>query len=339
MKSKIKSFLFSKKVLWLLGAIALAIILIPRIISNSNNKKADTSEIKKGEVEEELILSGEVKADKFAELYFQTSGKVAWIGVEEGGKVGKGQALAKLDTVKLSADLQRAYSDLRDAQATLDKVHDDVKGHSADETFTQREARTTAEVANDKAYDAVTKAQEDLRNATLYAPFPGIVSFVANSSAGINIIATQKQLEVIDPSTFYFEVSADQTEVTSLSLGKKVTVILDSFSDEAFSAEVSYVGYTPKAGETGTTYKVRVKLLESLDSSKVRVGMTGDAVFVLSEKEDVLYIPPKFLNTDSKGSYLKVGSPKNKVYIETGLEGEERVEVIGNIKEGQLLYD
>lgn len=339
MRLKIKSFLFSRKVLWLLAAMALAIILIPRVISNSKNKSVATSEIKKGKVEEELILSGEVKADKFAELYFQSSGKIAWIGVEEGQKVVKGQTLAKLDTVKLSADLQRAYADLREAQATLDKVHDDVKGHSADETFTQRESRTTAEVANDKAYDAVTKAQEDLRNATLYAPFPGIVSFVANSSPGINIIYTQKQLEVVDPSTLYFEVSADQTEVTSLALGKKVTVVLDSFGDEEFGAEVAYIGYTPKTGETGTVYKIKVILLESLDSAEVRVGMTGDAVFILSEKEDVLYVAPKFLNTDSKGTYLKVGSPKNKVYIETGLEGEEKVEVVGNLKEGQLLYD
>jgi hypothetical protein len=32
-----------------------------------------------------------------------------------------------------------------------------------------------------------------------------------------------------------------------------------------------------------------------------------------------------------------VGNPNNKVYIETGLEGEENTEITGDIKEGDFL--
>jgi hypothetical protein len=67
--------------------------------------------------------------------------------------------------------------------------------------------------------------------------------------------------------------------------------------------------------------------------------MSGDAKFVLSKKENVFYAPPKFINSDSKGKYVNVGNAKNKVYIEVGIEGEERVEIIGDFKEGQVLYD
>lgn len=305
-------------------------------------KKADleTTEIKKGIVSEELILSGEINADEYAELVFQSSGKIAWVGASEGEWVRKGQALAKLNTTNLNADLQRARSDLRDAEATVERVHDDVKDHAGDETFTQKETRTASEVAKDKAYEAVLKAEENLRNATLTAPFAGLVTYVANPFSGLNILYSQTQFELVNPESIYFEVSADQTEVTNLSLDQKVKIILDSYIDQEFEGEITFISYTPKTGEVGAVYKVKVSFpIETIDVRKFRIGMTGDAKFILSDKSDVLYVPPQFVNSDTKGRFLRLGSKNNKTYIEVGLEGEERVEVSGEIKEGDTIYD
>ena len=161
--------IIKKKLLIALVAILLIVFVVPRFFVK--NAKKETTKVEKGTVEEQLILSGEVKAVEHVELYFSTSGKIIWVGVKEGKIVKKGQALAKLDTTQLNADYQRALSDLRSAEATVQKIHDDVKNHSSDETFTQKETRTTAEVAKDKAYEAVKKAEDNLKNATLIAPF------------------------------------------------------------------------------------------------------------------------------------------------------------------------
>jgi len=331
--------IFRKKiVLVVLGLFAVGAIILTRTIA-LRKSSSEAFSVQKGTVSEELILSGSVKADNYAQLTFQTSGKIAWVGVKQGDRVGKGQMLIKLDTIKLAADLQRAYSDLRSAQATLDKVHEDVKGHSKDETFTQRETRTTAEVDNDKAYDAVTKAQEDLRNATLFAPFTGIISYLAHSAPGINVLFSEAQIEIVDPETFYFQVTADQTEVTTISKGEKVKIVLDSFPEETHEGEVAFIGLTPKPGESGTVYEVRINFDRKPDSTKIRVGMSGDSKFILSQKEDVLFAPPKFISSDSKGKYVKTGARKTKVYIETGLEGEDRTEIVSGVKEGETLYD
>lgn len=332
--------LFSGKRKIVIGLVLLGgVVFGLRAYGLSRNKVTETFQVKKGDVSEELVLSGEIKAEKFAELYFQTGGQLAWIGVSEGQKVYQGQALIKLDTVKLSADLQRAYSDLRATQATLDKTHDDVKGHSADETFAQREIRTAAEVANDKAFDAVTKAEQDLKYATLYAPFTGVVSFLSHSSAGINVSAAEKQVDILDATTMYYEASADQTEITNLAVGNKVRIILDSFNNDEFEGEVAYLGLSPKPGESGSIYKVKIKFLSSPDLSRVRVGMTGDARIILSKSENVLYLPAKFINNDSKGTFVHAGSAKNKTYIETGKEGEDVTEIVKGVKEGELIYD
>jgi hypothetical protein len=98
---------------------------------------------------------------------------------------------------------------------------------------------------------------------------------------------------------------------------------------------------TPKSGEAGSVYKVKVRFKDSgADTDKLRIGMTGDAKFVLSERNDVLYVSPEFVNSDSKGKYVRKGEGKNdKVYVEVGIENEERVETSGDVKEGDIIFD
>jgi RND family efflux transporter MFP subunit len=336
---RVLNFVLGHKKMAALIVVILLGILGWRYYSAQNNNNAETVEVKRGTVNEELILSGEIDADEYAELAFSSSGKITWVGVSEGDWAKKGQALVKIDTTKLNADLQRARADLREEEASVDKAHDDVKDHDDDETYTQRETRTIAEVAKDKAWEAVIKAEEDLKNATLLAPFAGLVTSVTNPYSGVNVLYTATQVELINPETIFFDVSADQSEVTNLSLGQKVNVVMDSFAGEELEGEVVFIGYTPKAGETGAVYKVKVGFKSNEDTKKLRIGMTGDAKFILSEKTDVLYVPPSFVNSDTKGKYVRLGKKNNKVYIDVGIEGEERVEVSGDVSEGDIIFD
>jgi len=70
-----------------------------------------------------------------------------------------------------------------------------------------------------------------------------------------------------------------------------------------------------------------------------RVGMTGDASFILSVIDDVLYIPPKYLNSDKEGKFVKLSPKNDHVYVDVGIDGETRVEIKGDIKEGDIVYD
>ena len=117
--------------------------------------------------------------------------------------------------------------------------------------------------------------------------------------------------------------------------------MLDSFSDKEYEGVVEFVGLTPKQGEVGAVYEVKVKISsDNFDLSEVKIGMTGDAKFVLSQKEDVLFVPPEFVNSDTNGNYLKVGKENDKTYIDLGLQGEASVEIKSDkIKEGDVVYD
>lgn len=299
-----------------------------------------TTTVQKGEVKEELVLTGSVKADKYATLYFPAAGKISAVYVKEGDWVKRGRALTSLDKTTLNTAYQQALNNYRNYQAAAENALDTVKDHSKDETFAQKATRTAAEVARDNAYDAVTAAKYNLDNSTLFAPFEGLIASLPFPSPGVNVGYTDPQVEILDPASIYFEVEADQSEVINIKEKQEVVIVLDSYRDKELFGVVSFVGYTPKAGEAGTIYRVKVLLISSqVEEVLPRIGMTGDAKFILSQKEDVFYAPPKYIHSDKDGKYVNLGGKDKKARVTIGIEGEERVEITSGVKEGDVLYD
>ncbi len=335
MKARFSGLLRRKRLI----AIILVIVAVGFFIfrSRGNGETFEESEVMRGTVEETLVLTGEIKATDYASLQFNSSGTISWVGVKVGDTVEKGQALIKLDTTVLNSAFQVAQANLRAAEANLAQVHDEVKGNDSDESFEEKNTRTAAETAKDKAYEAFVAAQKDLRNATLVAPFDGVVAVLNTESSGVNITAGAPQVVVVNPSTIYFLVNADQTEVNDFKAGDTATLALDAFEDEEFEGVITSVSAAPNPAESGTVYPIRLSLNSTGFAQKLKVGMTGDATFVLSSKEDVLYVPSKFVKSDKDGKYLLVNAGKDKKYVQVGLEGEDSIEVT-DISEGEKIY-
>lgn len=309
----------------------------------TRNKKTEvkTETIKRGELKEELVLSGAVDAANHAKLGFETSGKIVYVGVKEGEKVKKGRLISKLDTTILNSTYQTALSNLRKYEATVQNIHDQVKDHSGDETYAQKDTRTTAEVNKDNAYEAVIQAKRSLDGASLYAPFAGYVTYLAHPFTGVYTSLAAVEAEIIDPTTMYFDVVADQTEVTKLKVGQDVEIVLDPFEETNFNGKIANISFVPKSGETGSVYAVKVDFNgTNLENSQIKISMSGDAKFVTSKKENILYVPQIYVKQDKSGKYIKLDAAgKNKVYVETGIESEDNIEITGNISEGTTIYD
>lgn len=324
--------------------ILIVVIVVIGVISffffKNRNKDIKTVNIQKGNLKEEMILSGQINATNYAKLSFETSGKISYVGVIEGEKVNKGKLVSKLDTTVLNSSYQIALSNLRAYEATAANIHDQVKGHDSDESYAQKDLRTTAEVNKDKAYEAVLQAKRNLDGASLYAPFNGIITYIAHPFSGVYTSLGAVEAEIIDPSTIYFDVLADQTEVTRLSVGQKVEIVLDSFEDKNFEGQVSNISFVPKNGESGSVYSVKVGFVNiDLVNSQFKIAMTGDSKFVVSEKKDVLFVPNNYVKQDKDGRFVKTTTKGEKIYIETGIESEEYTEIIGNVTEGRVVYD
>lgn len=330
---------FRRKRTWIIIVILIAIIGGYRWYSVSNTKPIVTANVERQTVREEIVLSGEIKSKQDASLAFQTSGPLIWVGVAEGQAVVKGQALMKLDTMELNSAFEKAKSDLRSAEATVAKVHDSLKDKGNSETYTEKETRTIAEVAKDKAYESFISAQKDLKDATLVAPFAGIVTSVTNPAPGVNVTAGVVQVRIVNPNAIYFSVSADQTEVTSFKVGDQAEIILDAYEDDVFAGTIGSISFAPASAESGTVYPIQLTFAGVNTVGKYKIGMSGDAKFVVKEKQNALSVPSKFINSDKEGKYVNVDQGKTKKYVEIGIEGEDRTEIVSDISEGTVVYD
>lgn len=362
MKTKLKKLLrFLKKRWW----IVLIVLVVGGwlLYSQTAGKKSDTSElsykVKRQSLQESLTFSGTIDAQEKATLRFQTSGRLAWVGVKEGDTVKKYQMVASLDQRQLKKQLEKDLLDYEKERLDYDNDSLDIN----------EKALPGDKYLRQDTIDAYKKAQFDLnssvldvelsdialRYSTLVSPIDGIVVTVGTKQAGVNVTPTQAEFVIVNPSTLYFSGSIDQTDVVKLYEGMNGTISYDSYPDEAVSATVQSIGFTPKTDETGTVYDVKINTSDSSSSSaqlKYRLGMTGDVEFVTKDIQDVLGVPTTFIHTDpasakasagkGKSKHFvnkKVGDKKEKTYIELGEEIDTATVILNGLVEGDIVYD
>lgn len=309
----------------------------------ANTAAKETTTVQRGTLSESLILSGNMQADRHVTLQFQNSGLLSWVGVKEGDWVKKYQAIASLDQRQLKKQMQKYLNTYSRERNDFEDTHAENENWQLINEQSQRdEIKRIIERSQFDLNNTVLDVEiQDLsvRYATLTTPIEGMVTRVAAPYAGVNIIPSQAQFEILDPSTLFFSVTADQTEVIDLFPGQEVSMVLDAFEEQKFQGKINFISYTPKSGETGTVYEVKVSISNWQDVPRsLRIGMTGDAEFILRSSKDVLYLPYKFVKSDDNGSYVLIGDGTQKQYVKTGLEGEENVEITEGISEGTTVY-
>lgn len=112
--------------------IAIAVVLLAVLVSGFiffNRPKQTQMQfvnVKRQDIKSTVSSAGSLTGKNSADLKFKSAGKLAFINVSIGDEVFAGQVIAGLDSGDLSVTLQQARNTLRDKQATVDKVLDDI---------------------------------------------------------------------------------------------------------------------------------------------------------------------------------------------------------------------
>src|SRR5690606_16773807 len=80
----------------------------------------DVVKIRKQTIQELVSASGNISADKYAELTFLASENIKEIVASESAYLNEGDVIAKLNTTSLYQSYLQAYASLRAAQAEVD---------------------------------------------------------------------------------------------------------------------------------------------------------------------------------------------------------------------------
>jgi len=334
-----KSKIFNRRN-FVIAVVLLIAVFAVRTVINRNVITTQTSTTEKGDITESVSASGKVTAKKKAVLTFQSAGEIESINADEGDWVNKGQLIAKLSTTNLYQAYLSAEANLRAAQASLDSTYDTIQGHSTDETFAQRSTRTTAEATKDVAYRNFIQASQNLSNARIVAPFSGILTDISDGTvAGANVSIASSAFTIVDPSTVYFSADVNEVDVAKLVTGQKVFLTIDAYPDEEFEELISDISFSSIATTTGgTAYPVYISL-PITDTEKFRLGMNGDADFVLNSKKDVLLTPATSVVEEGEKEYVwaVIDDKAKRVEVKTGSSTIDHIEIIEGLSEGQLV--
>lgn len=315
--------------------VLLAVIAIIAFSFFSNNKKAVPLQfvlVKRENIQEEIAGAGILTGKNSASLHFKTSGKLAFVNVKAGDAVEKWQTIAGLDTVELNIDLREAENTLRDKRAVVDKVKDDLKNVGASETYAQRQTRTTAEVAQDNAYEGYLSAKKALNDAVLYSPIQGIVT-QALDVVGQSVTASDIAAQIVDDSEVYFDTDIDEADIGRIKAGLPAIVTLDAYASAKYKGVVAQILPQTKTTTSGSTViTIRIKLDDK--PGNFINGLSGEAVIVMKSVVNALSIPLEALREDNT-VFVQSGKGLSALKVTPGISSDTNIEIVKGLAENQ----
>ncbi len=331
---------FLKKRWYVFVIIIFVIFFSYQKIAPSKTNKVKSYTIKKQTLKETLSLSGKVDADEKVTLRFQTSGRLIWVGVKEGDYVKKYQSIASLDKREVRKKLEKA---LRDYSKERNDFEEDKQVTYKNGALTDTIKRVLEKNQFDLDKAVLDVEIQDLANeySNLFTPIEGLVTKVGSPYGGVNIIPTQAEFEIVNPKTVYFSGLADQTDVVKLRPDEKGEITLDAFPDKTIEGQIKSTAFTPKEGETGTVYEIKLYFNKSNDDFLFRLGMTGDVAFTIREKPEAIAIPAEFIKSDNRKKYVMKKNRGSNVRqdIKVGDSFDNVIEITSGLQEGDVIYD
>lgn len=344
-KFPVINFLKKKWYLVLLIIFIIGFIFYKNSANSKVKNKVDSYTIKRENLKEVLTLSGEIDAGEKASLKFQTSGRLSWVGVKEGDYVKKYQTIASLDQRDVKNRMQKYLNTFVNSRLDFDQTKDDNWNKQYDLSQTVRDSaqrilQENQNTLNNSVLDVELQSLS-IEYANLWTPIEGIVTHVSVPFAGVNITPAGADFEVVNPKTLFFSVAAEQGDVINLKEGATGDISFDAYPEKKFKANLYYISFSPKTGETGTVYELRLKLNDEAMKLPLKLAMTGDVDFIVKEKNGVLSAPSSFIKKDGKGSYVYVGDPNKKVkkYVDINQEIDGKYIITNGLQEKEVIYD
>jgi len=320
-------------------------IFYKKSTATTAKNKVDSYVIKRENLKEVLTLSGEIDAEEKALLKFQTSGRLAWVGVKEGDYVKKYQTLASLDQRDIKNRLTKYLNTFSKTRNDFEQTIDDNWNLQYDLSGSIR--REAERVLKNNQFDLENAVLDveyqnlSLEYANLWTPIEGVVTHISTPFAGVNVTPAGADFKVVNPKTLFFSVAAEQGDVINLKEGDVGEISFDAYPEKKFKANTYYISFSPKTGETGTVYELRLKLDGEAMNLPLKLAMSGDVDFVVKQENEVLSAPSSFIKKDGEGNYVYVGSPNKKVkkYIDISEEIDGKYVITNGLQEKDVIYD
>ena len=287
----------------------------------------NVAQVQRGTVEAYYESSSNLAAAEEAVVVARTQGVVEALYAEEGDAVQAGQALAQLETERLTLELARS-------RAQLDRLK--TAYERAQRMF---EARMISPNEHDDAKFAFEAEQTnlrlreyDLKEATIRATIDGVVTR-RHIKVGHTLNQNAPAFEMKRLDSIEAQLNVPEREIQNIRPDQYARVHVDALAGARFDGAVARVAPEVDAG-SGT---FRVTVLLANDGARLKPGMFARVDVRIDERPDALLVPLEAVVTrrDDNSLFVVEGGVVERRAVDMGYVSDGNVEILNGVAAGE----
>lgn len=296
-----------------------------------------------------VSATGTIKPVESVEVSSKITARVKQVLVKENDTVTQGQTVALLDGKDYETQKEQAEFTLKNAKIIYDRTN-----YLYNIGAKSKEDLDNAQYNYDTAQSKLEEAESNLSETVIVSPMDGVVigepvtdgTMAVQGNSNPTVI-----MRIADLSRKQIFAKVDETDIGSVRVGQKATFTVDAYNGKTFTATVSKISQTDmdnswnisnssssSSSSSATVIYYSVTLDVDDPEGLLMPSMTARVEIETANKDSALAVPLSALKTDKNGTYVIVikddGTTENR-YVETGIYGDEFVEIINGLSENE----
>lgn len=296
-----------------------------------------------------VSATGTIKPVESVEVSSKITARVKQVLVKENDTVTQGQTVALLDGKDYETQKEQAEFTLKNAKIIYDRTN-----YLYNIGAKSKEDLDNAQYDYDTAQSKLEEAESNLSETVIVSPMDGVVigepvtdgTMAVQGNSNPTVI-----MRIADLSRKQIFAKVDETDIGSVRVGQKATFTVDAYNGKTFTATVSKISQTDmdnswnisnssSSSSSSSAAVIYYSVTLDVDDPEglLMPSMTARVEIETANKDSALAVPLSALKTDKNGTYVIVikddGTTENR-YVETGIYGDEFVEIINGLSENE----
>lgn len=310
----------------------------------ANKPVVEKAQVKYMSMKSIVSATGTIKPVESVEVSSKITARVKQVLVKENDTVSQGQTVALLDGKDYETQKEQAEFTLNNAKIIYDRTN-----YLYNIGAKSKEDLDNAQYNYDTAQSKLAEAESNLSETVIVSPMDGVVigepvtdgTMAVQGNSNPTVI-----MRIADLSKKQIFAKVDETDIGTVRVGQKATFTVDAYNGRTFTAMVSKISQTDmdnswninssNASSSATVIYYSVTLDVDDPEGLLMPSMTARVDIETANKDNALAVPLSALKTDKQGTYVIVikdnGSTENR-YVETGIYGDEFVEIVSGLSE------
>jgi multidrug efflux pump subunit AcrA (membrane-fusion protein) len=300
-------------------------------------QKKSAEDAKADVVAKEIALQNAQDQRKFAYDEYDKAKNRPWEDDDVTEQYHKNFVEADRSLTVAQAEYEQALASQKTYAYDIALLRQDVT--QAERKVTQIKAEGGTPLDVEQAQLEVKKIADKIAAATVNAPFDGKVLSL-NIRPGNSVEAFKTIAVVGDPKALELTAELEASDVAELSIDMPASVRLRNRPNEdlqAFVRLLPFVGGTDTS-TTGNNDKSVHVALKNTDVA-LEPGELATVLITLEQKDSALWLAPTAIRTFQGRDFVVIqdGAAQRRVDVKLGIKGEDRVEVLEGVQDGQVV--